>query len=391
MAVTRPNIVWRPNPHFWKSRFGLHPKWIIVHGTAGGNSAQNVAGWLERPASESSVHFIIGRDGLILQTVNLDDSAWGNGGITGIPGKSGDGVHHDSWWNPKVNPNLLTISIEHVKSTTDNSEGLSDAQKIASFHLIAWICESMGIPKHFADATGGVTGHFSMDPDNRSRCPGNYPWSELWSYLASTERPVVPVTPMPVAPTTKPTPVVALPPSITLVLPKVAEMFEDGGKGAWKSKKTGFYVHGAILAFYCRFGASAWNGATYLGHPTSNEIVIEDFLVIQRFENGVVVWNPKRKLAGAPDGAGDVYLLPLDSQYGEDPRLAPLNVVLAHDKVLIQDLTTQCDTLTGQIAKLTEQLKQAQANEQFKPLAIKVYQALGPLMPDIEALLNQAS
>lgn len=376
MPVIRPGLTWRPNPHFWPGRFGLHPKWIILHGTAGGSDAQNVAGWLERPASESSVHFIIGRDGLILQTVNLADSAWGNGILEGIPGKSGDGVHYDAWWSTKVNPNTLTISIEHVKGTTDNSEALTDVQKLSSFHLIAWLCENMNIPKHYADSSGGITGHYSLEAISRRNCPGNYPWQELFAYLATTVAKPVATTPI-----TKP---IAIVESLTinLKMPKVAEAFEETPAG-WKSKLTGFFIHGAILAFYCKFGNELLNGLTWLGHPTGDEIQVKEYLVVQRFQNGVVCWNPNRVLAGAPEGVGNVYLLDLSSEYGSDPRIATIQTLLDHDKVLITDLASQVTTLT-------QSLNAAQADAQFKPLLVALSKAIVPLLPDIEKILSEA-
>ncbi|HEV2237964.1 MAG TPA: N-acetylmuramoyl-L-alanine amidase, partial [Ktedonobacterales bacterium] len=80
------------------------------------------------------------------------------------------------------NPNTFTISIEHVNDSA-NSTPLSPAQQAASFALIAHICERYGIPKRAADTAGGVTGHYSIDPVNRARCPGVYPWAALWAAL----------------------------------------------------------------------------------------------------------------------------------------------------------------------------------------------------------------
>jgi hypothetical protein len=106
--------------------------------------------------------------------VSEADGAWGNGVVT---------TGHDPWWSADLNPNLITISIEHCKPSADNSDVLTEAQKASSFQLIKHICERHGIPKRKADATGGITGHFSIDPVSRSHCPGPYPWDELFAYL----------------------------------------------------------------------------------------------------------------------------------------------------------------------------------------------------------------
>jgi hypothetical protein len=34
-----------------------------------------------------------------------------------------------------------------------------------------------------ANASEDVTGHYSVDPVNRARCPGVYSWNALWTYL----------------------------------------------------------------------------------------------------------------------------------------------------------------------------------------------------------------
>jgi N-acetyl-anhydromuramyl-L-alanine amidase AmpD len=182
------NIVTIPSPN-WSSRDGVAPRWVIVHGTAGFTTAQDVGSYFGRAASQVSAHYVIGQDGSIVCCVDESNAAWGNGIISGPAGTGGDGVHHDAWWDNAplwggiANPNPVTISIEHVKPHTDNSDTLTAAQQAASFALILDICKRQRIPMRAADRSGGITGHFSMDPVNRSRCPGPYPWSALWAYL----------------------------------------------------------------------------------------------------------------------------------------------------------------------------------------------------------------
>lgn len=176
------------SPNFTDTRQGYTPKWLILHGTAGGTSAANVANWFANPASRVSSHYIVDRNGDFIQCVEESATAWANGAISGTPATLGfravgDGQHRDAWWTPSINPNYLTISVEHVKPSTDNSDELTAAQVNASFTLIDAICNRWGIPKRFADSLGGITGHFSMDPVNRSMCPGPYPWTQLWQYF----------------------------------------------------------------------------------------------------------------------------------------------------------------------------------------------------------------
>jgi N-acetyl-anhydromuramyl-L-alanine amidase AmpD len=174
MAANESGVIWIPSPFFFPNREGQRPRWLILHGTAGGSSAQGVAAWFQDPTAQVASHYIIGQDGTVVQCVGEADGAYANGIIT---------AGHDPWWDGSVNPNNVTISIEHVKPSTDNSDILTLAQQMASFRLVKDICQRWAIPARAADANGGITGHYSIDPINRKDCPGPYPWNSLFAYL----------------------------------------------------------------------------------------------------------------------------------------------------------------------------------------------------------------
>jgi len=173
--------LWMPSENFFLGRRGHRARFVIIHGTAGFESAEAVGRFFQ--TADVATHYTVGRDATVICSVDEDNGAWGNGFVSGVPGVAGDGVHHDVWWGKELNPNLVTISIEHVKPSRDNSDELTEVQKRASFELVRGICRRHGIPGRWADAEGGITGHFSMDPVNRSFCPGPYPWEELFEYL----------------------------------------------------------------------------------------------------------------------------------------------------------------------------------------------------------------
>jgi N-acetyl-anhydromuramyl-L-alanine amidase AmpD len=178
--------IWLPNNNYFPERNGYIPCYVVLHGTAGFTSAVEVANFFkstEAGNSPVSTHYIIDLSGEIVQCIDEQHGAFANGCISGIPGRSGDGIHHAPWWTSMINPNNVTISIEHVKPSKDNSDELTEMQKHASFLLIEHICQRHNIPRRYADEAGGITGHFSMDPVNRSFCPGPYPWEELFAYL----------------------------------------------------------------------------------------------------------------------------------------------------------------------------------------------------------------
>jgi len=174
LSQREPGAKWVESPNSG-SRNGKTPKWLIIHGTAGGASAENIAAGFKDPKAQVSAHYVVGRDGTVVQTVDEKNAAWANGRIE---------AGADSWWTSAVNPNHVTISIEIVKPKTDNSDTMSDAQKNAVFKLAKnIISRNPGILKGWANASGGITGHYSISPQSRKNCPGPFPFEELFASL----------------------------------------------------------------------------------------------------------------------------------------------------------------------------------------------------------------
>lgn len=162
-----------------EGREGFRPLLIVLHGTAGGSSAQGVATWFATGGESASAHIIIDQAGNVVQGVPCSLAAWGNG----IINKPRITLPY-----PGVNPNLYTISIEHVKPHLDNSDALTVPQKRASFQVIAALCDQYGIPKRRGDQAGGIIEHADIDSVSREHCPGPYPWAELWTFLAGGQQ-----------------------------------------------------------------------------------------------------------------------------------------------------------------------------------------------------------
>jgi len=145
---------------------------LILHGTAGGSSATEVAEYFKGTEGSSNPvasNYIVDQAGQKVQCVQEKDGAYAQGVVT-----------NPNWLG---NPNLYCLSIEHVKASTDNSDALTPAQSDASFALIKDICQRNGIGMHPADNTTGIASHADIDPINRARCPGAFPWDALWAYL----------------------------------------------------------------------------------------------------------------------------------------------------------------------------------------------------------------
>lgn len=315
------------NNNFFLNRSGQTPRYIICHGTAGGNSAVNIATYFASTvgtANPVSSHYVIDQQGVVVQCVSEANGAWANGAYS-----SG----HATFWNENVNPNLTTISIEHVKAHTDNSDTLTDAQFEASWKLINDICERWDIPKKLADASGGITGHFSIDPVNRSRCPGPYPWDTLIANINGGGDTM-----------------------LELTDPTVARYFQAGANGSWACVN-GVTMIGDNLKFY-----RGNNGLALLGLPLSNEIYPKNFpgTAIVPCERGIIAYDPGRTIDN-PLIAGHCYLLHIDKGPGLDlitnNATATLNNQITSLKSQVSSLMTQLQGLQTLQAKLA-QIKQ---------------------------------
>jgi hypothetical protein len=163
-----------PAANVFPGYLGNKPKWICLHKTASGGTAQDVAHFFQTVPDRRSAHYIIGQDGTIVQCVSEADGAGANCCLE---------AGYAAFLPTGINLNLLTISIEHCDPASDNSTPLTSAQKASSFRLVRDICQRHAIPMRAGDASGGIIGHDKINPVTRARCPGNYPWNELFSFL----------------------------------------------------------------------------------------------------------------------------------------------------------------------------------------------------------------
>lgn len=298
---------------------------LVLHKTASGTSAEQIANFFINDPGMKSAHFVIGQDGEIVQCVHLVDGAGANCCVE---------TGYDPYWNPLLqkfgNLNRCTISIEHVDSASDNSTPLTAAQKASSFKLIKWLVDQYGFAKE------DIKGHNSIDPINRTRCPGVYPWDELFSYLENGGQDV-PVT-------------------IDLNTPHMSDYFTLVNGNQWQRKnapggKT-IILHGDMLKYYQTNGCVPYCGFSSAGLPESNEIPIEQFgpefthlkgsgIVVVYLERAVWIYDPHHQIDN-PLGAGTVYPLHLYSKPGQDPLIATLQAQIAQ---LQQQQTSNPDAL----------------------------------------------
>jgi N-acetyl-anhydromuramyl-L-alanine amidase AmpD len=165
-------IVWKGSPNFWAGRNNLTPVAIVDHIMQGTLDA--TTGWFNNPNSEASTHFGVGKDGRIFQFVRVENTSWGNGTINkpdlNIPWLA-DAI------NRKINPNRLTVSIEHEGKT---GEPFSETMYQATLFLHTQLIKQLGIPVNRQH----IVGHYQLDLVNRPFCPGTgFPWDRLMADL----------------------------------------------------------------------------------------------------------------------------------------------------------------------------------------------------------------
>jgi hypothetical protein len=113
----------------------------LAHASDGGSLLGNVW-WLSGGHSHASAHYVISRDGSIVQLVHLSDIAW----------------HAGNW-----KTNVHSVGIEHVGETYDPA-GFTTAEYAASAKLVAWLVRRYDIP---VDRTH-IIGHSEVpDPYHR--------------------------------------------------------------------------------------------------------------------------------------------------------------------------------------------------------------------------------
>jgi N-acetyl-anhydromuramyl-L-alanine amidase AmpD len=120
---------------------------IVIHATDGGSLLGNVW-WLSGGHSHASAHYVISRDGSIVQLVHLSDIAW----------------HAGNW---KVNQH--SIGIEHVGETYDPT-GFTVDQYKASARLVAWLVRRYDVRVDRQH----IIGHYQVpDPNDDTQFGGS--------------------------------------------------------------------------------------------------------------------------------------------------------------------------------------------------------------------------
>ena len=180
-AGARPPVVWlKGEGNFTKShrQVGSIDK-IVIHVTEG--AFWGSVRWLKSPRAHASSHYVVSRDGKIVQLVHLSDIAW----------------HAGNW---KVN--TQSVGIEH-EGFTYGPGGFTNAQYHASAKLAAWIARRSLLPidrQHFIGhaevlAPGGGRGGSSHHTDPGPHWKWDYYLRLVRRYAGVQKLSVLPVVP----------------------------------------------------------------------------------------------------------------------------------------------------------------------------------------------------
>lgn len=142
--------IWQGSPNFDQRK----PNFVVIHHTSG-DSADQALRTLTDPARKVSAHYLIGRDGMIIQLVDERARAWHAG---------------ESKWGAHTDINSVSLGIE-----LDNNgrEPFSDAQIASLLRLLADLRERYQIPAaHFL-------GHADVAPRRKTDPSRYFPWKTL--------------------------------------------------------------------------------------------------------------------------------------------------------------------------------------------------------------------
>jgi N-acetylmuramoyl-L-alanine amidase len=141
---------WQPSPNFNERR----PNYVILHHTSD-DSVDEALRTLADPFKQVSAHYLIARDGSILQLVDERARAWHAG---------------ESKWGAHTDLNSASLGIE---LDNNGDEAFPDAQISALLRLLADIKERYRIP------VANFLGHADIAPGRKVDPSRYFPWRTL--------------------------------------------------------------------------------------------------------------------------------------------------------------------------------------------------------------------
>lgn len=163
-------IVDVPSPNYWNDSKSI--KAVVLHGTAG--PLQASIAWLCNPQTANpgkavSANYVVSKSGIVYRLVDWTKQkrAWANG-IVELPDPSLKWLAQAI--KDKVNPNRITVSIEHEASEAEMQAlaSMTDAQFNSSIELTASILRLAGLRASHET----IVGHNQISGKQKFFCPG---------------------------------------------------------------------------------------------------------------------------------------------------------------------------------------------------------------------------
>lgn len=144
------------SPNFGERKDGKVPRYIILHYTATKDTKTALDDYLMNPAAEVSSHYLIEKDGNILQLVEDEKRAWHAG---------------KSFWEGETDLNSASIGIEIVN--LGPPEVFADEQIESTIALCQILMKKWNIPGQ------NILGHSDIAPDRKVDPGPLFPWNKL--------------------------------------------------------------------------------------------------------------------------------------------------------------------------------------------------------------------
>ncbi|MBM4464098.1 MAG: N-acetylmuramoyl-L-alanine amidase [Chloroflexi bacterium] len=211
-AEAVPSFTWvGPTGNCASGRSGHQIEMIVVHFTASGSGTGTVS-WFKNPQSKVSAHYVLDRDGKILQLVKDGDTAWHAGlpedlvrNDTIRPNSRSIGIEIVNWGPLRKDGNKYYnwLGNEHLGAAVEAGgkywEPYTEAQYKSLIELVAYLCKRYNVPHRYPllgpgtyyekaqdlAAFKGVLGHSAI---NRGKSdPGShFDWDRLLDGLRAS-------------------------------------------------------------------------------------------------------------------------------------------------------------------------------------------------------------
>lgn len=160
-ALPKPSVLWIPSPNFDDRPAGSVIDTLVIHDTEspGVTKAQTIARIFANPRFDASAHYVIGKDGTIVQCVPDEKRAWHAG---------------PSRFRGRYHVNDFAIGIELVNAQTGH-DPFTAAQYRSLIALSAYLVQRYHIPLDH------ITGHrdVTLFPQYRQDPANNFDWQRL--------------------------------------------------------------------------------------------------------------------------------------------------------------------------------------------------------------------